>query len=141
MPISGGSAISPREIHAFLQDYEQLCIDQVVQSGAIDAWGAWIQLTAATVADIYGIHIAQSEYTVLGAHQASQIQIGIGAALAEVDVWQQGGNEHDNADDIGTFPGGFVPLFIPAGTRVSLRVMSRTVGNWNTRFCVNGLTE
>lgn len=138
---SPGGAASAGDFHSFLKAYEEICIDETVQSGAPDAWGSWTELKAATVANIYGIHICCSGYSTVGAHQESQIQIGLGAGGSEVAKWQQGVMDIDNGDDIATQPGGFIPLYIPAGSRVAMRVMSRITANWNARYNVNGLTE
>lgn len=89
--------------------------------------GAWVQLVAATVADAYlteicfgGGYNGTSNYTVL--------EVGVGAAGSEVPV--------ANAATVGTTassgttpgrdtgPALPIPAFIPAGSRVSVRIRS-----------------
>lgn len=138
---STGGAASAADFHSFLKNYEEICIDETVTSGAPDVWGAWTELSAATSVNIYGIHIFCSGYAVIGAHQESQVQIGLGAGGSEVTKWSQGLMDIDNGDDVATQGSTYVPLFIPAGSRVAMRVMSRITANWSARYNVNGLTE
>lgn len=99
----------------------------VVASSTAYAPGAWAQLLAATVADAYLTEICMGGgYN--GTSNYAVVEVGVGAAGAEVPV--------ANASTVGTTaasgsttgkdtgPALPYPVFIPAGSRLSLRARS-----------------
>ena len=138
MPISGGSSLVAADIWTFINNAELIGQDIAVQSGAINAFGAWTQLVAATTLDIYTVTVGLGEIS--DAAEVMQYEIGVGAALAEVAI-AGGAITHDETEDLGG--GHCVPhvVHIPAGSRVSIRTLVRgVVANINARATAYGGT-
>lgn len=98
--------------------------------------GAWLPIDASLSSDAGGITLAASVATfVSGANSSTLLQIGVGAASSEV-VWA-------------TIPVGNMPIassitvpgFIPAGSRVSVRVLSSAVTLKSVTFAYSFLPD
>jgi len=135
----GGAAVSASDIWALMQNQEVIGEDVAVQSGNINVWGSWTQLVAATTKDIYFVSVSIGEID--DAAKFMQVELAIGAALSEVPIGGYGAY-YDETDDIGGNTGKAWPVYIPAGSRVSIRTMVRgVVNNIGCMAFVVGMTE
>lgn len=106
---------------------------------------SWVEIDASTTADMYGMLIGLPTTRSSGQNSSAQIDIGVGAASSEVMVAERlsigygAGSPVPTSvatnGTIATLTGGqtvFVPIFIPAGSRVSFRM--RDVRNGIARY-------
>ncbi len=126
---SSGAVLNAADVWSFLNSRVELLEDGVLQTGNIGIFGAWDQLVAASLADIY--------YLVIGSHEPSAgagwiIEIGIGAGGSEVTKFESG---------IGSLNEGWCggPCYIPAGSRIAARVKNETGNAATMRFNIVGM--
>jgi len=140
MPISGGQSITPLVIWSYLNGVEEICEDTLVTAGGTNNFGAWIQLTAATIRAIHAINVGFAEASI-AAHSAQDVEIGVGAAAAEVAVCAVQASEGEATEDFGFGGNTFALCNIPAGSRVSMRIRSRVGNNVTFRVTVKGMVN
>lgn len=89
--------------------------------------GSWTQVIAATTADVTMLEVQILGTSVAAADSSALLDIGIGAAAAEVVVVANlaAGYRPPASGNSVTPAGGYtIPLFIPAGSRVAVRMQS-----------------
>lgn len=105
----------------------------IVTEGAADfVYGAWTEFAAATAADsvITGIDITQAW------DGDADVQIGFGAAGSEVVATTYRLYGHSNVTSHSDYRLLPVPLFVPAGTRVAMRVRRKVAASQGWRMAM-----
>jgi len=138
MPFGYVVPFDPETVWSFLQGDEEVCIDTAVVTGNIGIWGAWTQLVAATTEDIYWYRVDYHEPNNAGTEGISY-QLGIGAAAAEEAVAGGSMGNHDGTEDVG-WGGDAGPCYIPAGSRVTMRLRNETANAVTLRVNCRGRT-
>ena len=97
-----------------------------IDSGATaNTFGAWVQLTGSTTDDIKALCCTSGgNNNTTPTTGQGLLQIGVGAAAAEVPVLELPFQMGTTADNYGPLPPFWLPCSIPAGTRVAARFMS-----------------
>jgi len=111
--------------------------------GTAHTKGSWVEIVAATTSDVYRVIMQTSNTAVSGSNTASLLDIGVGAAGAEVVVVPNlaVGNS-STSSTLGSFPVWDLPLFIAKGSRVAVRWQSaRTSVTLNTYWTFFGPTS
>lgn len=90
-------------------------------------YGNWIQYKAATAGPVRALKLFI--WASIGSVETWQIQVGIGIATAEVPIMEESLQTTVAAFSWSTMLTG---LFIPAGTRIAVRVRNRTNNNAET---------
>lgn len=97
-------------------------------SGTANTKGSWVQSVASLSADVYGVLVDCASFAFVGTNCSMLFDIGVGAAASEVVVvpdLPMGGVQNANANQSGQW---FIPIFIPRGSRVSIRIASAVGG-------------
>ena len=141
MPISGGAALTAFNVWNYRAGFEELCEDQAVVTGGVGNWGAWVQMVAVSLADIFGLIISGPHENPNVDFMAVQAQVGIGAPAAEAAVAQSGLAGIDGNEDWAH--GGLIhiPTYIPAGSRICIRTKNETQNNETANYNVVGVTQ
>jgi|GEM_PF-4380587 len=95
-------------------------------AGGVNSWGTAVELAAATDFDFRGFFVGLgSDGETAWATQAVRYRLGIGASANEhwLYTWRA---QYSAAEAFGPAGGGFVPIQIPAGTRLAIQAMADT---------------
>lgn len=110
--------------------------------GSAHTKGSWVEVTAATTADVYRIAMQTAVSFASGANTAGLLDIGIGGAGSEVVIVPNLAVGYSSATVPGALPLWDLPVFIPKGTRVAVRWQSaRTSQALNTYWTLYGPTS
>lgn len=97
-----------------------------IDSGATaNTFGAWVQLTASTGADVKALAVRTGgKNNVTPTTGQGLLQIGVGAAAAEVGLFEVPFQIGTTRDNFGPMPPSWFPVSVPAGSRLAARWMS-----------------
>lgn len=92
-----------------------------VATGAADAWGSWVQLIASIARPVEAVNVGWRTANMV----RSVLQIGIGGSGSEIDILTITLFTEQNSSTVLVLlqqPLGLIPVRIPAGSRVSVRI-------------------
>lgn len=127
---SGGQIISVGEVTASSRG------TQVDPGASAGTYGAWAQLTASTSADITALY-PNMGHALAVSSQAAQgyFDIGVGAAASEIPIIENFPYGQDGANNVGSGgPGFWLPVNIPAGSRIAVRARINVNTNPGRQF-------
>lgn len=104
-------------------------------SGVANTFGSWTEIISATVRDYVGFFVVLD--CMLSLTTSRHIfQMAIGASGSEIVLLTDMFYHFDNAGAGSWF--GFIPIFIPAGTRLAARVQTHDASAFNPNFSLLG---
>ena len=110
--------------------------------GSAHTKGSWVEVTAATAADVYRVAMMHADSQSSGTDTSGLLDIGVGAAGSEVVVVPNLAVGWAGTVATTQRPTWDLPLFIPKGTRVAVRWQSaRTSQALNTYWTLYGPTS
>jgi hypothetical protein len=98
-------------------------------AGVRFTWGSYTQIISSTAQDYQGI-LLTAESASQGANQSWLYSLAIGAAASEIDIIPNVWMNLDRSASLSFHP--FIPIFIPAGTRLSIRQTHEANANTNS---------